>query len=145
MKKTNFYKDLLFGQSYEKEALKYFKFKEFKISEGNFKPYDIELIVKDDKKMFIEVKCDRMAHRTGNIAIEYECNNIPSGINTTQAHKWIYFIEESKEVFIIPVKKLRSLINGCRQVSGGDGFRSKMYLLPKNTLGEFNKSYIEKN
>lgn len=140
MKKTNFYKDLEFGNKFEQEALKYFKFKDFKISKGKFKPYDIELIVEDDKKMFIEVKSDRIAHRTGNLAIEFECSGIPSGLTTTQAHKWIYFIEESKEVFIIPVEKLRELISNCRVVSGGDGYRSKMYLLPKGKIADYSAS-----
>lgn len=137
---SNFDKDLKLGQKYEQEALKYFKYNDFKISEGKFKPYDIELTT-DNGKRYIEVKCDRLAHKTGNLAIEYECNGQPSGLNSTKAHIWIYFIVHTKEVFIIPVKKLKELINNCKSVNGGDGYRSKMFLLPKNNLLDFSRKF----
>jgi hypothetical protein len=48
----------------------------------------------------IEVKCDRIAVKTGNVYIEYESRGKPSGISTSQADYWVYkFDEESAVIF----------------------------------------------
>lgn len=49
----------------------------------------------------IEVKMDKIAHRTGNIAIEYECRGKPSGIAVTEAEYYAY---------VIPMAPLRNII-----------------------------------
>ncbi len=42
----------------------------------------------------VEVKTDRMTHKTGNVFIEYESRGKPSGIATTDADYWVYKIDE---------------------------------------------------
>jgi|LUML01.1.fsa_nt_gb hypothetical protein len=42
----------------------------------------------------VEVKTDRIAHRTGNLAVEYMYNGKPSGILTTKADEWFFVVTE---------------------------------------------------
>ena len=135
---SKFQKDLKQGQKYELECLKYLEYDEYEHDKAYRKEYDL-IIIKDDEKIKIEVKSDRLASKTNNMAIEYECNNKPSGISTTEADYWIYFIihEDKEEVYKIPIEKLKKLVLNCRKVSGGDGFRSKLYLLNKDFCKKF--------
>jgi len=131
-----FNSDLKLGHIYEKKALKYLEYDEYKIMEGCFKPYDIELI-KDKKKTKIEVKCCRKGIITGNLVIEYMCNKKKSGISSTEADFWLYFMINPSGVDILYKFKtddLKKLIKNCKSVNGGDGWRSKMYLLPRKGL-----------
>ena len=129
--------DLYLGNTYEKKAINYIKHESYKIMQGKFKDYDIEFI-KNDKIIKVEVKCDRLAMKTGNIAIEYKYNNSDSGINTTTAKYWIYFIIGSKDiVYKIPVKKLRKICPKYRSVCGGDNKASLLYLIPINKLDKY--------
>ena len=91
-----------------------------------------------------EVKADRMACRTGNIAIEYMCNNVVSGISSTRAKYYIYFVinpdsnpSNIYDIYKIKTKVLKQLVGNCRSVSGGDGNRSKMYLLKIKDILEY--------
>lgn len=133
----SFKKDLEFGNEYEKQALNYFKYKKYKIKEGYYKEYDIKLKLENGTYERIEVKCDRLAHKTNNIVIEYEYNDKPSGISTTKADKWIYFIHNTNKVFIIPTNDLKNIIKNCKIVNGGDNKLSKMYLVNINLLTKF--------
>jgi hypothetical protein len=83
----------------------------------------------------IEVKNDLMAHKTGNIYIEFESRGKPSGLSKTIADYWIYRINHSDFAFIIEVNKLKEL---CRKFykakkylkEGGDDNTSKGFLIP---------------
>ena len=142
-----FTEDLKLGNKYEKKALDYIKYDEYEIKKGCFKEYDL-ITTYRDKQTYYEVKCDRLAHRTGNIAIEYECNKKPSGITSSTADFWIYFIINKKnhtyntrlskdEVYIIPKSYIKEIMTKFRSVSGGDGWRSKMYLIPKKEFKRY--------
>jgi hypothetical protein len=91
------------GKKYEKIALEYLKYDTVEHIEGNFKEYDF-IISKDNIKYKYEVKSDRQASITGNLAIEYEYNKKPSGISSSLADFWIYFIvyEDKEECYKIP-------------------------------------------
>ena len=89
-----------------------------------------------------------MASITGNLCIEYEGNKKPSGINATIAHYWVHYILHTEgkgmygdiikeEVYVIPIEILREKVKGCRKLTGGDGGRSKFYLLSKYKLKEY--------
>jgi hypothetical protein len=78
----------------------------------------------------IEVKADRMAHETGNITIEFECRNKPSGISTTEADYWFYWIAEKDTGIMIEVSRLKEICKGKKVVDGGDDKAAKMYLIP---------------
>ncbi len=131
-----FHEDLKLGQKYEKKALEHLEYDTYKIMEGNFKPYDIR-IWKNHELTKYEIKCDRLSIKTGNLAIEYECNNKPSGITSTEADNYLYFIikpNDEYDLYNVPVGYLKNMCKDCRSVKGGDGYRSKMYLLKKEKL-----------
>jgi hypothetical protein len=87
-----------------------------------------------DKK--IEVKSERgMWMDTGNIAIEYECWNKPSGIKATESDYWFHHLCVGDNEYCTLVFKtdvLRTIVDELdyfRTVSGGDNNASKMYLV----------------
>lgn len=135
---NKFQKDLETGHYYEERSLLYLDYDTVEHKKGYFKEYDLE-IVKDGKTITIEVKSDKQASRTGNLAIEYECNNKPSGITSSTADFWIYFIvfEDHEEVYKVSLEKLKKIAKKCRKVSGGDNMLSRMYLVPKNKLSKY--------
>ena len=87
----------------------------------------------------IEVKNDRLIHKTGNLFFEYESRNKPSGLATTTAEYWIYRIDELDISFIFPTKALKQV---CRVYykenlflkNGGDNNSSKGFLIPLTRL-----------
>lgn len=103
-------------------------YKNVLVSQGEKKEYDIHIVDIDRK---IECKYDMKSRFTGNIAIEYEYSNKPSGILTTEADEWmIYFYYDNKWLFsFAAVDKIRGVCEGKRIVPGGDGMKSKMFLL----------------
>jgi hypothetical protein len=130
-----FRRDFEKGKKYEYLATEYFDYKEIKFSRGKCKEYDF---IVDGVK--VEVKSDIIASRTGNLAIEYKCRGKRSGIKTTEAEFYMYFINHDlfDEVYKIPVKKLKKLCKKYgRKTGGGDDNASKMYLLDKDYLKEY--------
>lgn len=146
MTSTKFEKDLKTGHLYEQRSLLYLEYDEYKIMEGYFKEYDIE-IIKNNEIIKIEVKSDKQAALTGNLAIEYECNNKKSGIASSTADFYIYFIvfDNYEEVFKIPLDELKKIVKKCKKTTGGDGNRSKMYLLPKKIVENYLIKILKNN
>jgi len=59
----------------------------------------------------VEVKTDRLAHSTGNLAIEYKCRGKWSGISTTQADWWAFKIKRGgddglSEFVLVPLEDI---------------------------------------
>jgi len=85
----------------------------------------------------IEIKRDFRCLETGNIFIEYESRNKPSGIATSEAQFWCYWLSDNHCVFI-KTEALKSLcreyLNTNRDILGGDMNTSKGILLPLNDL-----------
>lgn len=114
-------------------------------TKANRKKFDIDLAygkvreqevadMLQDKK--IEVKSERgVWYNSGNIAIEYESYGKPSGIAATESDYWFHNLCLGDTTFATLVFKtdvLRNIINqldNIRSVNGGDGYKSKMYLL----------------
>jgi hypothetical protein len=139
---TSFLSCLKKGQHYERKALEYFpNIKSYKQSIGCFKDYDLLITQNDNKKLKVEVKADFMACKTGNLAVEWECSGKPSGISTSKADLWVFFtIDGIKEdCYIIPTNELSKLTRYCHSVSGGDGKRARMSLLPINLIIQYRK------
>ena len=67
---------------------------------GEMAETDFHLMLSEKK---IEVKYDRKTKETGNVYIEFESRNKPSGIKTTQADYWTYFIDDDCPVGKQPV------------------------------------------
>jgi len=99
------------------------------------KDYDIEGLDKKGRRILFEVKNDIKSAKTGNIAIEYECRGVSSGVDRTKADFWVSI--GSNEVFILKIDKLKELIKNeeyDRKVSGGDDMVAKMYLFKKDVI-----------
>jgi len=87
----------------------------------------------------IEVKNDRMIHKTGNLFIEYESRDKPSGLATTTADYWIYRMSELDSSLIFPTKALKQVCRGYYKENlflknGGDNNSSKGFLIPLTRL-----------
>lgn len=133
--------DLAFGQVWERKLLEYIEHDSVEYAPPRCKGWDLELTYQGEKVKF-EVKSDRRAYLTGNVAIEITCNNQPSGINVTEANFYAYFIvppADSPTLYVIPTDSLKELVidKKNRRVRGGDGWRSEMVLIPMSDLAEF--------
>lgn len=76
----------------------------------------------------MEIKRDFLAHRTGNIYVEYHCWGKPSGIAITQADFWA-FILNGQRVIIAPTDFLKQICrdayaDGRGGIRGGDSMAS---------------------
>ena len=83
----------------------------------------------------IEVKRDFKCLESGNIFVEYESRNKPSGIATSEADYYCYWLSDYHFVMIEKdeLKKLcRKYIGTKKDVLGGDANTSKGILLPLN-------------
>lgn len=92
----------------------------------------------------LEVKRDRMWHKTGNVFFEVECNSKPSGINVTTADYFAYILTKDKKqigVFIWETEHLREALKKAateglvKKIKGGDGGRVTGLLVPVEKLG----------
>jgi hypothetical protein len=138
-----FQKDLQFGKTYEQLTLKFLKKQitddVLTVSKGKFKPYDI---INESTGEKYEVKCDRLTYKSGNICIEYQCNNSDSGITSTESNFYFYYVVNPtsttnvyERVYKIPTEDLRQMIakkQYHKTQNGGDGWRSKFYLFREN-------------
>ena len=89
----------------------------------------------------IEVKSERSWwEKTGNIAVEYECNGNPSGIYKTESDYWFHTLEKKEGEFcslVFPVPVLKKLVDKYKSTKTkqiGDGGKSKCVLLPLREL-----------
>jgi hypothetical protein len=96
----------------------------------------------DAKKTKVEIKTERdWWFKTGNIAIEVECNGKPSGIMATKADYWIHILADGNKdycrlIFDTPIVKrlAKKYIKNIK--SGGDGWRSRFVLVPLSEIFE---------
>lgn len=98
--------------------------------------YDIELIKADWTRVTFEIKYDRLATKTGNVAFEIECNGKPSGIMTTKADYIVYLID--KTYYYTDAKTLYDNIIEYETIKWWDWWRSTLILI---TLKEFAKLF----
>ena len=89
----------------------------------------------------IEIKTERdWWEKTGNIALEYECNGKPSGISATQSDYWIHILAKGNKnhcMLVFEVPRLKKIINKYKDTHTrmvGDGGRSKCVILPIKKL-----------
>ena len=110
---TKFTKDLSYGKKHEKLVMK---------SMENF-----------------ELKTDRMAHKTGNVYVEFQSRGRDSGIRTSKSDTWIFKIPNGRDTHLfsihIPLTRLKKLVSkDYRVVPGGDNLTSRGYLVPLTDL-----------
>lgn len=86
----------------------------------------------------IEVKTDRIAHITGNVAVEYKYRGRPSGIATTEADYWAFLLYDMTTIIMVPTDKLKAIarekFKQDQITLGGDENASEMILIPINEL-----------
>ena len=134
--------DLEFGNIYEKKIIDLIPNDSYIIKEGYFPYYDVEL-TKDNVITKYEVKADRYTYKTGNIAIEFKCSGLPSGISKTQADYYAYFVVKPYNVYnlyIIPTQIIKDKINSLeykRIIFGGDNKTSQMYIFSLDLFEEY--------
>jgi hypothetical protein len=111
---------------------------------GQIREDQISAMFKDKK---IEVKTERdWWHKTGNIALEYECNGKPSGINATESDFWIQILAKGEEnhcMLVFEVSKLKEIVDKYKEKYTrmvGDRNASKCVILPIRKL--FDKEAI---
>ena len=138
-----FFEDVAFGEEDQWRCLDLFEHDEYEMMKGEFKDYDLWIQRHGEEKVYLEVKRDRRAITTGNLAIEFMCNNQPSGITATKADYWVHFVVSTNSYFLIPVSELRELLatGSFRECRGGDGYRAQMYLVPMSRLESYKDSY----
>jgi hypothetical protein len=85
----------------------------------------------------IEVKTDFKAFKTGNLAIEIESYGKPSGIQTSEAHWWLFNIripDKEPLLLIITLERLRQICTKYmfqgKTCMGGDKMKSKLVIIP---------------
>ena len=110
---TKFTKDLSYGKKHEKLVMK---------SMENF-----------------ELKTDRMAHKTGNVYVEFQSRGKDSGIRTSKSDTWIFKIPNGRDTHLfsihIPLTRLKKLVSkDYKVVPGGDRLTSRGYLVPLTDL-----------
>ena len=110
---TKFTKDLSYGKKHEKLVMK---------SMENY-----------------ELKTDRMAHKTGNVYVEFQSRGKDSGITTSKSDTWIFKIVSKGDRHLfsiqIPLTRLKKLVStDYRVVPGGDNLTSRGYLVPLTDL-----------
>lgn len=140
--KKQFEDDLKFGELWEKKyiLIKHLQPNEYKKMEGKFKEYDFEIY--DVINYTVEIKTDRMTHFTNNICIEYESFFQNSGIETTTADIWIYFVVKPNnkfDMYEIPVPILKQLIQLRRYQRTVKDYQgnSKSYLFNSNVFERY--------
>lgn len=86
----------------------------------------------------VEVKTDLKANKTGNVFVEYESRNKPSGLVTTEADWWC-FIVSNTQLVLIRTDKLKEITRAHwgNRVLGGDSNTSKGVLIPVSVLSTF--------
>lgn len=100
---------------------------------GQVREQEVAAMLQDKK---IEVKSERgVWWKSGNIAIEYESYGKPSGIEATESDYWFHNLCLGDKTFATIVfrtdvlKNIIGQLDHIRSVNGGDGYKSKMYLL----------------
>ena len=85
----------------------------------------------------VEVKHDKIAHKSGRVFVEFECRGKASGITTTQSDFWA-FVLATGVVIIISKGRLMLLCNDQYEngnvIRGGDRNASKGFLINLDDL-----------
>jgi hypothetical protein len=141
---NTFKEDLEFSNKYELELLNHLEYDKFEQvpNDISFSDYDIKTYLNNQETSY-EVKVDRICNikNSGNLAIEYECNNKKSGISTSKANYWALFAPFSYggyELFIIARKKLIKMINNNEYIDNKKTLSGSEFVL-------FKKEQIKKN
>jgi len=136
-----FCNDLVFGTKYEEIALnEYIDYDKYERPPKEKRLYYDFLITKGETLLKYEIKADRMAFKTHNLCIELFNNNKLSGLSSTEADYYIYFIINNNSVvrvYKIPTEVLKEIVKNREIKSGGDNRKSKFVLLNIDIVKEY--------
>ena len=119
------------------------------VPQGKFKDYDADLSLGKRGELetlgilsgTLEVKTDRLAYRSGNLFVEYECRGKASGLAATTADWWAFNILDDtgaiKCVLLVKTDRLKAecrAIYSAKKTNGGDDNAAKGVLLPIRRL-----------
>lgn len=115
------------------------------LMEGNIIEFDIK-----NETLKYEIKACRYALTTHNLCIEFEYKNKPSGISTSTADFWIYYVVDKynktkiyEYYYEIPSQYIKDLIKDKRwkkKQRGGDNYKSYFYLFDENLFEQYKKN-----
>lgn len=152
MANLDFKSDLSFGQSGEDVVVRFLQADGYRFGTINHdNKYDI-MMTMDDRKITFEVKTDFKCaplFDTGNIFVEFESRNKPSGISVTQADWFVTYFLYFHELWFIKTSDLKTLIeenNFSKFCDAGDhGSATHGYLINrKEHRNKFNVFKIQK-
>ena len=129
---------LNYGKKIEEIVLNHIKKKYPKsyLSQGKCSEFDIYV---PERNISIEVKCDKKSNYTGNIVIECEMYNKPSGINATTSDYWIIYDGKFHWFKTQAIKKciLDTKPNLVKIIGNGDKQPKYVYLIKKDILYKY--------
>ena len=139
IKMNSFDKDLAAGVSVEISILNKIQSK-YPMAvrlEGKIKPYDIYV---PETNIYIEIKSDKKSLETGNIVVEVEMFNKPSGLNSTKSDIWIFYT--GREYICIKPNRIweclsRNMLSPVEFIGNGDSQPKKAYLIKKELLKKY--------
>lgn len=146
MSTVKFRKDLRQGQLGERYVAHCLKKNDYQIVKFNDNSdYDILALYKGNEKSF-EVKTDLYEYYkevvTNNLFIEVMCNGKMSGVNSSKADYFVYFLPHISEMYMIKMDELRKLLRerGFRRSSqSGDRGKVTGYLINRDEAKEWFK------
>lgn len=104
-----------------------------------FRKFDVDFLIENYNRQFIwlEVKTDSMAHRTGNFAYELKSSktyNTLGCFEKTKADYIAYYVPGYQKVFLINVGLLRDYVHGSHLNPVNMGDDAIGYLIPISEL-----------
>lgn len=104
-----------------------------------FQDKDIDFLQLDTQNNVnkIEVKTDRQAHRTGNIAFETKSNSNEGCLARSEADYIVYYILETNETLVINLSLLKGFIKVTKPEEVSMGDNAKGFLLPIRDLLDY--------
>ena len=113
MANLNFKQDLVLGNDGEDVIKKFLETKGAKyLNSNNDNKYDLKMLVKNKTKTY-EIKTDVVCSPkkdTGNLFVEFQCRNKPSGIEVTEADWFVTYFKFLGEIWFIKTQDLKTLI-----------------------------------
>jgi hypothetical protein len=142
-----FMEDLAFGHKYEDVFIEKIlgNPEDLNRPAGRFSQYDFSV-----NGVNYEIKADRKCSVTGRFCIEAQKSGSPSGISTTQAHYYGYFVvrhDGDYDIYKIPTADILQMIidkKYTKSMRGGDGWKSFFYLFDKELFSQY-KVYATSN
>lgn len=105
---------------------------------GSYPDWDVSTTGTTGQVVTYEVKFDRLANQTGNVAVEMDKvvdgHRLPAALSTSKSNWYVYTFTDDPKFYLIPTKKLRRLVDTGQykfSARGGNGGYFINYLFDK--------------